>query len=62
MPFDDPLTLTVIVVGIIVACSIIIFAVWRRGNKRKKSIKQDQLEPELRGYPFKVVKSGKSVV
>lgn len=57
MPFDDPLTLTVIVVGIIVACSIIIFAVWRRGNKRKKSIKQDQLEPELRGYPFKVVKS-----
>jgi len=57
VPFDDPLTLTVIVVGIIVACSIIIFAVWRRGNKRKKSIKQDQLEPELRGYPFKVVKS-----
>ena len=57
MPFDDPLTLTVIVVGIIVACSIIIFAVWRRGKKRKKPAKQDQLEPELRGYPFKVVKS-----
>ena len=57
MPFDDPLTLTVIVVGVIVASSIIIFAVWRRGNKRKKSTKQDQLEPELRGYPFKVVKS-----
>jgi MFS superfamily sulfate permease-like transporter len=57
VPFDDPLTLTVIVVGVIVACSIIIFAVWRREKKRKKSTKQDQLEPELRGYPFKVVKS-----
>jgi len=57
VPFDDPLTLTVIVVGVIVACSIIIFAVWRRGKKRKKPAKQDQLEPELRGYPFKVVKS-----
>ena len=57
MPFDDPLTLTVIVLGVIVACSIIIFAVWRQGKKRKKSAEQDQLEPELRGYPFKVVKS-----
>ena len=57
MPFDDPLTLTVIVVGVIVVCSIIIFAVWRWGKKRKKPAKQDQLEPELRGYPFKVVKS-----
>ena len=60
MPFDDPLNdplaLTVIVVGVIVACSIIIFAVWRQGKKRKKPAK-DQLEPELRGYPFKVVKS-----
>jgi len=57
VPFDDPLTLTVIVVGVIVACSIIIFTVWRQGKKTKNPAKQDQLEPELRGYPFKVVKS-----
>lgn len=56
-PLNDPLALTVIVVGVIVACSIIIFAVWRQGKKRKKPAEQDQLEPELRGYPFKVVKS-----
>ena len=58
MPFDDPLTLAIIVVGVIVACSVIIFDVWRRRKSQKKeTAEKNALEPELKGYPFRVVKS-----
>jgi hypothetical protein len=53
---DDPLTPGLIVLGVIVTCSVTVFALWNRGKSRKTSEK-NELEPELRAYPFKVVKS-----
>jgi hypothetical protein len=58
VPFDDPLTLALTVVGVIVACSVIVFAVWRsRKSQKKETAEKNELEPELKGYPFRVVKS-----
>jgi hypothetical protein len=57
LPFDDPLTLTLIAAGVIVACLIVVYAIRRRGRKEEKVSKQEELETDLRGYPFKVTKS-----
>lgn len=54
MPLDDPLTLTIIVVGVIVACSIVVYAMRKRG---KKVAEEKEVQPELKGYPFRVTKS-----
>ncbi len=55
---DDPLTLVIIVVGMIVAFSAAVFALWKQGKgNKKKTAETDELEPELRGYPFRIVKS-----
>jgi hypothetical protein len=50
------LTITLIAVGAIIACVIVVFAMRRRG-KKEKIAKEALSPPELRGYPFKVVKS-----
>jgi hypothetical protein len=57
LPFDDPLTIGVIIAGAIIACSIVIDAMRKRGKKEEKPSKEDELQPELKGYPFKVLKS-----
>jgi hypothetical protein len=55
---DDPLALGIIVAGVIVTCSVVVFAFWKRGkSQKKKTAEKNELEPELRGYPFRVVKS-----
>jgi len=56
---DDPLTLTVIVAGVIILCSAAAFVLWKRGkkDKKKEATRKDELEPELKGYPFRVGKS-----
>ena len=55
MPLD-PLTITLIAVGAIIACAIVIFGM-RRWPKKERIPKEAIVPPELRGYPFKVVKS-----
>jgi len=59
VPFDDPLAVTIIVVGVIIGCVAAAFALWKRGKreKKKKVPAKGELEPELKGYPFRVVKS-----
>ena len=59
MLLDDPLTLTVIVAGVIIVCSAAAFVLWKRGkkDKKKEDTMKDELEPELKGYPFRVAKS-----
>ena len=56
MPFDDPLTIAIITVGVVVACSIVVLAMRKRGKKEKKTA-EEELQADLRGYPFKVTKS-----
>ena len=56
MPFDDALTVAIITVGVIIACLIVVFAMRRRGKKEKKTA-EEELQADLRGYPFKISKS-----
>jgi MFS superfamily sulfate permease-like transporter len=57
LPFDDALTIAIIIVGVVIACLIVIFALRGRGKKRKKASEEAKSEAELTGFPFKVVKS-----
>ena len=56
MPFDDALTVAIITVGVIIACLIVVFAMRRRGKKEKKTA-EEELQADLRGYPFRISKS-----
>jgi hypothetical protein len=56
LPFDDTLTVAIITVGVIIACLIVVFAMRRRGKKEKKTAEED-LQADLRGYPFRISKS-----
>jgi MFS superfamily sulfate permease-like transporter len=58
LPFDDPLTIAIIIVGVVIACSIaVFFYLRRRGKKTKKTSREEKSQAELTGFPFKVVKS-----
>ena len=52
----DPLTTTLIVLGVVIACLVVIYAAMRQG-KKEKIRRKPETEPALGGYPFKVVKS-----
>jgi Na+-transporting methylmalonyl-CoA/oxaloacetate decarboxylase gamma subunit len=54
--FDDALTVAIITVGVVIACLIVVFAMRRRGKKEKKTA-EEELQADLRGYPFRVSKS-----
>ena len=56
MPFDDTLAIAIITVGVVIAVLIVVFSMRRRGKKTARIAEQD-LEADLRGYPFKVIKS-----
>jgi len=54
--FDDALTVAIITVGVIIACLIVVFAIRRQGKKKKKTA-EEELQADLRGYPFRISKS-----
>ena len=56
MSFDDALIIAIFAIVVIIACLIFIFSMRRRGKKEKKTA-EDELQADLRGYPFKVTKS-----
>jgi hypothetical protein len=56
LPFDDALTVAIITAGVIIACLIVVFSMRRRGKKEKKTA-EEELQADLRGYPFRVTKS-----
>ena len=57
MPFDDTLTITLIAVGVVIACVIVVFAMRRRGKKEEKAAEEEKSMSEFKGLPFKIVKS-----
>jgi hypothetical protein len=57
LPFDDPLTVGIVIAGATIACLIVVFSMRKRGENEEKPSKEGVLPPELKGYPFKVVKS-----
>ena len=57
MPFDEALIYAIIVIGAIIACSIVIYAMKKRSKKEEKLLEEEKLKAESRGLPFKIVKS-----
>jgi hypothetical protein len=57
LPFDESLIYAIIVIGAIIACSIVIYAMKKRGKKEEKLLEEEKLKVESRGLPFKIVKS-----
>jgi len=56
LPLDDPLTIAVITVGVIIVCLIVVYAMQKHGKKETPPSREEP-PAELRGYPFKVMKS-----
>jgi hypothetical protein len=56
MAFDDPVTITAIVIVVIVACGIVVYAMRKRGKKPEKPAEKPTLESEI-GLPFRISKS-----
>jgi ElaB/YqjD/DUF883 family membrane-anchored ribosome-binding protein len=63
MALDDPITITLIVLLVvvaIVACGIVIFMMRKRGKKPGKAPKDPEMDPLLSRSPFRVTKSVQS--
>jgi hypothetical protein len=60
MALDDPATITAIVLVVIVACGIVVYAMRKRGKKQGKAPEKPELESELRGLQFKISKTVQS--
>jgi hypothetical protein len=57
LPLDDLLIYTFIVVGVIVAFLIVIYAMRKHGKNEEEALKEEEPVRELKGLPFKIVKS-----
>jgi hypothetical protein len=58
LALDDPLTIAVILVGGLVACAIIYYAMRTRGKKEEKPIETERRPSSaLTGLPFRIAKS-----
>jgi len=57
LAFDEPLTSTIIVVAVIAACFLILYAMRGRKKKIKKASEEREPHADLRGLPFRVTKS-----
>ncbi len=60
MVLGDPATITAIVLVVVIACIVVIYAMRKRGKQPEKAPQRPEMEPELRGLPFKVTKSVQS--
>jgi len=60
MALDNTATITAIVLVVIIACIIVIYAMRKRGKQPEKKPMRPEMELELRGLPFKVTKSVQS--
>jgi hypothetical protein len=60
MALDDPATITAIVLVVIVACGIVVYAMRKHGKKKEKVPEKPEVKAELEGLPFKISKSVQS--
>ena len=57
MALGDLATITAVVVVVTIACVIVIYAMRKLGKKPAVTPRKSEVEPDLRGLPFKVTKS-----
>lgn len=56
MPLDEPLTFVLVIVGVVLACFIIVYAMLKKGREEVKP-SEGRVEAELKSLPFKIVKT-----
>ena len=56
MPFDYALIAVIATVAVVITCLVTVFA-WRRRRRKPKDTVADDIEGELKSYPFRVTKS-----
>ena len=57
MPFDDPLVYGVIVLGVVLTCLTVIYAMRRREKQEKFSEEEEKSEIKMKGLPFRIERS-----
>jgi hypothetical protein len=57
LPYDEPLIYGLIALGAILACSIIIYAMRRRGKKKEKLSEKEKPKMEFKALPFRIERS-----
>lgn len=57
LPLDEILIYAIILIGAIITCSIVIYAMKKRGKKEEKLSEKEKKKAEDRSLPFKIVKS-----
>jgi MFS superfamily sulfate permease-like transporter len=57
LPFNDPLIIGAIVLGVILACLIIIYAMRKRGKKKEKLSEEEKPKMEFKALPFRIERS-----
>lgn len=57
MPFDGPLTFALIIVGVIVACFIIVYSMAKKGRREEKPSEGKREAGLKSSLPFKIVKT-----
>jgi hypothetical protein len=57
LPFDDPLTVATIILGVIIVCLIIVYAMRKLWKKEGKVLEEEKAETKFKGSPFKTAKS-----
>jgi len=56
LAIDDPLTIAILMTGVIIACAIIVYGMRKRDKKESKEV-LEETQPKLEGLPFKILKS-----
>jgi len=56
LPYAEPLTYGLIVLGVVLACLIIIYAMRRRGKKEEK-LSEEKIKMESKALPFRIERS-----
>jgi len=57
LPFDDPLVYGVIVLGVVLTCLTVIYAMRRREKQEKFSEEEEKSEIKMKGLPFRIERS-----
>ena len=57
MPFDDPLVYGVIVLGVVLTCLTVIYAMRRREKQEKFLEEEEKSEIKMKGLPFRIERS-----
>ncbi|MEM3700623.1 MAG: hypothetical protein QXL57_07145 [Candidatus Bathyarchaeia archaeon] len=57
MPLEDILIYAIIVLGALIACSIVIYAMRKKEKKKEKVGEEEKLKVDFGGLPFKITKS-----